>query len=177
MTTQVVADLDTPAGCFHQLSSHDSHSERDAAIALGLRKSKKKSNRRAIHGSLESAPARDLSSVDLADTAAWRPVVRAAVAAVPAVAVAEVQLHAAAVAVAERDVPLAAVVEAADAPRLEAEVEAPGAPQEVEVEPPGALLPEAVVEVADAPRLEAEEPAAQGAEAEPPGALSPEPVV
>jgi hypothetical protein len=79
---------------------------------------------------------RDLSSVDLADSAAWRPVARAAVAA--------------AVAVEERGAPLEAV-EAADAPRLEAAVEARGAPQDAEAEPLGAPPEEA----ADAPRLEA----------------------
>ena len=60
---------------------------------------------------------RDLSSVDPADSAAWRPVARAAVAAARAAA-AEVQLRAAAVE--ERGAP----PEAADAPRLEAAVEA-----------------------------------------------------
>ena len=65
---------------------------------------------------------RDLSSVDPADSAAWRPVARAAVAAARAAA-AEVQLRAAAVevqlraaAVQERGAPPEAV-EAADAPR------------------------------------------------------------
>ena len=75
----------------------------------------------------------DLSSVDPADSAAWRPVVRAAVAAARPAA-AEVQLRAAAVAVEERGAPPEAV-EAADAPRLEAAVGARGAPQDAEAEP------------------------------------------
>ena len=79
---------------------------------------------------------RDLSSVDPADSAAWRPVARAAVAA--------------AVAVQERGAPPEAV-EAADAPRLEAAVEARGAPQDAEAEPLGAPP----LEAADAPRLKA----------------------
>jgi hypothetical protein len=80
---------------------------------------------------------RDLSSVDPADSAAWRPVVRAAVAAARPAAAAEVQLRA--VAVEERGAPPEAV-EAADAPRLEAAVEARGAPRAAEVEALGARL-------------------------------------
>ena len=91
---------------------------------------------------------RCLSSVDPADTAAWR-VVRAAVAAVRAAVAAAVQLRAA---VAEWGAQPEAV-EAADVPRLEAAVEAPGAPQDAEVGARGALPREAVVEAADAPRL------------------------
>ena len=97
---------------------------------------------------------RDLSSVDPADSAAWRPVVRAAVAAARPAAAAEVQLRAAAVevqlraaAVEERGAP----PEAAHAPRLEAAVEARGAPQDAEAEPRGAPP----LEAADAPRLQA----------------------
>ena len=99
---------------------------------------------------------RDLSSVDPADSAAWRPVVRAAVTAARPAAAAEVQLRAAAVevqlgaaavAVEERGAP----PEAADAPRLEAAVEARGAPQDAEAEPLGAPP----LEAADAPRPQA----------------------
>jgi hypothetical protein len=113
---------------------------------------------------------RDLSSVDPADSAAWRPV--AVVAAARLAAAAEVQLRA--VAVEERGA-LPEAVEAANAPRLEAAVEAQGAPRAAEVEALGARLeavevkapgalprPEVGVEVrgapleaADAPRLEA----------------------
>ena len=88
---------------------------------------------------------RDLSSVDPADSAAWRPVVRAAVAAARPAAAVEVQLRAAAVE--ERGAP----PEAAHAPRLEAAVEARGAPQDAEAEPRGAPP----LEAADAPRLQA----------------------
>ena len=107
---------------------------------------------------------RDLSSVDPADSAAWRPVVRAAVAAARPAAAAEVQLRAAAV-----EVQLRAAAVEAHAPRLEAAVEARGAPQDAEAEPPGAPPLEAV----DAPRLEAAveaRGAPQDAEAEPLGA-------
>ena len=108
---------------------------------------------------------RCLSSADPADTAAWRVVRAAVVAARPAVAAA-VQLRAAAVAVAEWGAQPEAV-EAADVPRLEA-VEAPGASQDAEVGPRGALPREA----ADVPRLEAVEApgAPQEAEVEAPGA-------
>ena len=105
---------------------------------------------------------RDVSSVDPADSAAWRPAVRAAVARpaapaalLPAAAVAEALLPAAEVE--ERGAP----PEAADAPRLQAAVEAPGAPQEeealgarvelVELEALGALpQPEVIVGVTGA---------------------------
>jgi len=109
---------------------------------------------------------RDLSSVDPADSAAWRPVVRAAVTAARPAAAAEVQLRAAAVevqlraaavAVEERGAPQdaeaeplgAPPLEAADAPRPQAAVEARAAPraaealgarpEAVEVKAPGAL--------------------------------------